>query len=114
MKLHYQVFPGGVFDARQDTSNQLTAIRETFEETGILLATPNQPLGRFPSPEELEMARKDIHTQRITFIQYLKDNNLSPDVDALLPFTQWITPPTSPRYDIAGPKQVCRMFDLIF
>lgn len=92
------VFPGGVYDTRQDTSNQLTAIRETFEETGILLATPDaKSPHQLPSIKELETARLDIHAQRVSFIESLRALNLSPSVDALLPFTEWITPPTSPR-----------------
>ncbi|GJJ12315.1 hypothetical protein Clacol_006556 [Clathrus columnatus] len=94
---YVRVFPGGVYDNRQDSSNELTAIRETFEETGILLATPNLPFNHFPPVKQLEAARRDIHAQRISFTQYLKDNNLSPNVGALLPFTQWITPSTAPR-----------------
>ena len=31
-------FPGGVFE-RSDTDLRMTAIRETFEETGVLLGT---------------------------------------------------------------------------
>lgn len=90
------VFPGGVLDAEQDTSNRLTAIRETFEETGVLLASliGSSPI---PSPETLDVVRKSIHSQKIPFTTFLAQNGLTADVNALLPFTQWITPITVPR-----------------
>ena len=47
-----QVFPGGVIDTQQDTSDKLMAICETFEETGILLASLNGT-GSLPSLEML-------------------------------------------------------------
>ncbi|KAF8525072.1 NUDIX domain-containing protein [Hysterangium stoloniferum] len=90
------VFPGGVLDAQQDTSNKLTAIRETFEETGVLLASPlgSSPI---PSPETLNVARRSIHSQKIPFTTFLAQNGLTADVNVLLPFTQWITPNMVPR-----------------
>jgi hypothetical protein len=75
---------------------RLTAVRETFEESGVLLATNTGSLPT-PTPAILEAARESIHAQRKTFTSFLADNSLTPDVDSLLPFTQWITPPTIPR-----------------
>ncbi|KAF8469919.1 NUDIX domain-containing protein [Gautieria morchelliformis] len=92
------VFPGGNYDPQQDAPSnmRLTAIRETFEESGVLLVTNTSSL---PSPTQaaLEAARESIHAQRKTFTSFLADNKLTPNVDSLLPFTQWITPPTIPR-----------------
>jgi 8-oxo-dGTP pyrophosphatase MutT (NUDIX family) len=66
----------------------MTAIRETFEETGLLLAS-----GVLPQSEAiLDASRESIHTGRTLFRDFLKQHALSADVQALLPFTEWITP----------------------
>jgi len=90
-----QVFPGGNFDAAQDDSLAMTAIRETFEESGLLIASP-------PSPPVLEhrvldAARQAVHAQKTPFKTFLAEHHLGADVPALAPFTAWITPATAPR-----------------
>ncbi|KAJ6502100.1 hypothetical protein C8R45DRAFT_1091997 [Mycena sanguinolenta] len=86
------VFPGGNLDPAQDSSLAVTAIRETFEEAGILLAS-----GPTPSDAVLDAARNAVHAGNIPFQAFLTEHNLVPDVQALLPFTQWITPVSVPR-----------------
>lgn len=66
----------------------MTAIRETFEEAGLLLASPIGSLDK----EALDAARGSIHAQSLSFTTFLANNRLTADVDYLLPFTQWITP----------------------
>ncbi|VDB82713.1 unnamed protein product [Peniophora sp. CBMAI 1063] len=88
------VFPGGNYDERQDGgSYEMTAIRETFEESGLLLASSSASI----SDEDLDTARYAIHAGRTLFKDFLSQNELKADVPSLLPFTQWITPPGSPR-----------------
>jgi hypothetical protein len=81
----------------------MTAIRETFEETGLLLAASEseeklpQSQSQSQSPPSLNEAaldasRESIHTGRTLFCEFLKQHALSADVKALLPFTEWITP----------------------
>ncbi|KAJ3528975.1 hypothetical protein NM688_g7919 [Phlebia brevispora] len=89
------VFPGGNFDQRQDDSLGVTAIRETFEETGLLLASSES--GKTPPDSVLDNARENIHSQKQLFQEFLADNDMVADISALLPFTQWITPPNVPR-----------------
>ncbi|KAI0053887.1 hypothetical protein FA95DRAFT_1578997 [Auriscalpium vulgare] len=96
------VFPGGNYDAKQDGgSYEMTAIRETFEESGLLLASASSPSGQTKrlelSDALLDAARQAVHAQRMLFEHVLRAHQLCADVDALLPFTQWVTPPTSPR-----------------
>lgn len=75
----------------------MTAIRETFEETGLLLASSES--GSRPSDKELDEAREQVHSQRLLFRDFLAKHKLSADTSSLLPFTQWITPPGQPRHD---------------
>ncbi|OXV09567.1 hypothetical protein Egran_02669 [Elaphomyces granulatus] len=71
------------------------AIRELFEESGILLAK-DQVTGRliYVNQADRERGRHAIHEQRVTFRQWLKEQKptAEPDTDALIPFTHWITP----------------------
>ena len=89
----------------------MTAIRETFEETGLLLASesasatskfeselPQQsPPSLSLSEAALDASRESIHTGRTLFRDFLKQHALSANVKALLPFTEWITPLGYPR-----------------
>lgn len=68
----------------------MTAIRETFEETGLLLATSSS--GSPPSDAVLDAARESIHTGKTLFRDFLRRHGLVADVKALLPFTEWVTP----------------------
>lgn len=94
-----QVFPGGNVDKEQDDSSQITAIRETFEESGLLIASAisesnsSKPL----SNHVLNEARRNIHDQKLLFEAFLAEHHLKADTRSLLPFTQWITPPNALR-----------------
>ncbi|KAI0302188.1 hypothetical protein BC826DRAFT_904409 [Russula brevipes] len=90
------VFPGGNYDEKQDDSYQMTAIRETFEETALLLASSASKAAP-PSHAALDASRESIHTGRTLFRDFLKEHALFADVKALLPFTEWITPVGAPR-----------------
>jgi len=88
------VFPGGNFDAQEDESLTFTAIRETFEETGMLLASPypNEHIPADISQNDLDAARRDICSGKRSFSGFLAQHRLAAEVDALLPFSQWVTP----------------------
>ncbi|OAX78590.1 hypothetical protein ACJ72_07101 [Emergomyces africanus] len=76
------------------------AIRELFEESGILLAK-NKTTGQMihVNVDQREIGRHAIHKNKITFNQWLKsiDEAAEPDIDPLIPFTHWITPLSNPR-----------------
>jgi ADP-ribose pyrophosphatase YjhB (NUDIX family) len=93
-----KVFPGGNFDKKQDTSLAVTAIRETFEETGLLLvSSSDSSTTTSPDDAQLEDVRHLIHQQKLLWQDFLDSRRLRADVNALLPFTQWITPKGAPR-----------------
>ncbi|KAL5606631.1 hypothetical protein BROUX41_003028 [Berkeleyomyces rouxiae] len=101
------VFPGGNIDPKQDGQlpedpiqahqdspvYRLAAIRECFEESGILLAKRKADgrVVRLPAPT-LEETRHQIHQQKLGFTQWLAQIEAYADVDGLVPFTRWVTP----------------------
>ncbi|KAJ4352244.1 uncharacterized protein N0V89_007591 [Didymosphaeria variabile] len=72
---------------------RLAAIRETFEESGILLAKKGGKLFTDISDAEREEGRKSVHAGRILFPDLLAKWGCEADVQSLVPFTRWITPP---------------------
>jgi 8-oxo-dGTP pyrophosphatase MutT (NUDIX family) len=57
-----------------------TAIRETFEETGILLAEPKSG-DTLPSDQLLDAARKLIHAGKLKFATFLRENgHINPSI----------------------------------
>lgn len=107
------VFPGGHLSAqdgpipplgdvrRHEDSEayRLAAIRECFEESGLLLAK------RQSSPEELvelseqvkDEGRKAVHSEAISFQEWVKQRGGKADVEGLVPFTRWLTPANVPK-----------------
>jgi 8-oxo-dGTP pyrophosphatase MutT (NUDIX family) len=71
------------------------AVRETFEECGVLLAGPELPDG-------MARRRADLVARRCTLGQVLGESGLVLRSDLLRAWARWITPPASPRrYDTA-------------
>jgi 8-oxo-dGTP pyrophosphatase MutT (NUDIX family) len=112
------VFPGGRVDRgdhtlaanpifcpepTRDMAFRIAAIRETFEECGILLA---RPLGtdRLVDAQELQAIearhRAPLAAGEIGFDIVLAENRLMPATDLLVHYAHWITPNHQPkRYD---------------
>jgi len=127
MVRHYQiefasgalVFPGGSVDAgdrdiigrpelyccADDTGDpalefRIAAIRETFEESGILLARPrgSDRLVAASRAAEIEAAhRTALCENKIGFAQILADSELVLALDLLVPYAHWITPEKLPK-----------------
>ncbi|WP_213772763.1 NUDIX hydrolase [Bradyrhizobium sp. dw_78] len=129
------VFPGGSVDAADkeiiaepelysgaggldaaELSFRIAAIRETFEESGILLARPRGSnalidAGRAAGIESAYRAA--LCDRKITFATILADSGLSLALDELVPYAHWITPEGMPkRFDTwfflaaAPPEQI--------
>jgi len=107
------VFPGGNVSAFHDGEPsapetperhvdseiyRMAAIRETFEESGILLAR-NNGFGRLIEvPEaEREEGRKLVHGNKTPFPQWLAKKGGRADTEGLVPFTRWVTPTNVPK-----------------
>jgi 8-oxo-dGTP pyrophosphatase MutT (NUDIX family) len=127
MVRHYQiefasgalVFPGGSVDAGdRDIADRpelyasaaagsepalefrIAAIRETFEESGILLARPrgSDQLVAASRAAEIEAAhRTALCESKVSFAQILADNDLVLALDLLVPYAHWITPVKLPK-----------------
>ena len=94
-----RVPPPDSFDRHVDSDvYRAAAIRECFEESGILLAR-NNGFGRLIElPEsEREEGRKAIHSNQTTFPQWLSRKGGRADIENLIPFTRWVTPTNVPK-----------------
>ncbi len=104
------VFPGGVVDAsdrlarahcrgldaaaadrrlevdRDGLDYYVAAIRELFEETGVLLASGDA------SADVLAECRRQINAETLGWSEFLAARNVMLNVDALAYFSHWITP----------------------
>jgi 8-oxo-dGTP pyrophosphatase MutT (NUDIX family) len=80
------------------------AVRETFEEAGVLLAGPvaDGEAGIVPdvSGEDWEEQRQALLRRELSLAELLAARGLALRSDLLRPFAHWITPPVEPRrYD---------------
>jgi len=75
---------------------RIAAIREAYEEAGILLA---RHLGGAPfrGDERATAAREDVGKDRREFIDLIVELDLYLDLEALTVFARWITPNIMPR-----------------
>jgi 8-oxo-dGTP pyrophosphatase MutT (NUDIX family) len=123
------VFPGGSVDAgdyaiaadptlcgpttgldERNRASRVAAVRETFEECGMLLARPRG------SEEGLD-ARIGARSRGSPFGEFIVAENLELALDALTPFAHWITPPILPKrfdthfYIVAAPSDQIAIHD---
>ncbi|MBI3700370.1 MAG: NUDIX hydrolase [Afipia sp.] len=107
------VFPGGSIDPNDyeiaealatNLPNELAAIRvagvrETFEESGILLARGkgSDALVSAAVADRAAPLRSAVDKGEVKFSSILDEHNLVPAVDLLVPFAHWITPVNMPK-----------------
>ena len=95
------------FGCDERTARELVcaAVRETFEEAGVLLAGAadgDGVGGVVPdvSGEDWEAQRQALLARELSLAELLADRGLALRSDLLRPFAHWITPPGEPRrYD---------------
>ena len=113
------VFPGGSVDAADreiiarpglysggegcdeaGLSFRIAAIRETFEESGILLARPRGAEGLVEASRAAEIEAKHraaLAERKTTFLQVLSESGMVLALDALVPYAHWVTPEGMPK-----------------
>lgn len=118
------VFPGGTVDPRDATTGLgwagpdaahwadrlgladpavaqavvCAAVRETFEECGVLLAGPDaQTVLTDVRGEQWQAARRALVSREIGFAEFLAERGLLLRSDLLRPWARWITPEFEPR-----------------
>jgi len=92
------------FGCDERTARELVcaAVREAFEEAGVLLAGPAGGHGVVPdvSGDDWDAQRVALMRRELSLAQLLADRDLAVRSDLLRPFAHWITPPVEPRrYD---------------
>ncbi|MCJ1476267.1 hypothetical protein MMC13_004933 [Lambiella insularis] len=108
------VFPGGNISPEQDGDvpdsksadrhedslvYRMGAIRECFEESGILLAKKLSNPGALLEVNDAKRdeARHAIHDNKAKFQEWVQSQHGLPDTEGLIPFTRWITPTNIPK-----------------
>ncbi|MGY3594278.1 8-oxo-dGTP pyrophosphatase MutT (NUDIX family) [Bradyrhizobium sp. USDA 4341] len=79
---------------------RIAAIRETFEESGILLARPRGSKDLVDAGRANDIAtahRAALNEGKISFLKVLSDNGMVLALDELVPYAHWITPEGMPK-----------------
>jgi 8-oxo-dGTP pyrophosphatase MutT (NUDIX family) len=96
--IQFQDLHGTALSRMQCLGLAIAAYRETFEETGVLLATDAD--GQHCSDDlliHLQAQRRAVASNPALFAGLLTDAQLLLDVDRLLYWAHWITPSNAPR-----------------
>ncbi|WFU38132.1 NUDIX hydrolase [Bradyrhizobium sp. CB82] len=95
-----ELYSGGEGLSDSDLGFRIAAIRETFEESGILLARERgsaAPVDAKRAGAIADAHRVALNEHKISFLSILSDNGLQLALDALLPYAHWITPEGMPK-----------------
>jgi 8-oxo-dGTP pyrophosphatase MutT (NUDIX family) len=77
----------------EERSPRIAALREAFEECGVIAAAEPAPL----SDEEIQNARARIEAGELSFAEFLQSHDIRPDLTRLTLFARWLTPPVIPK-----------------
>ncbi|OZJ05461.1 hypothetical protein BZG36_01664 [Bifiguratus adelaidae] len=105
------VFPGGNLDEsdqRPDWKSilgdgdpllpwKVCAVRETFEEAGILLLDKQEDYHANLDSADMSKLRSDVHAHADTLLDYCQQTKSKPLTADLVHFSQWVTPFIEPR-----------------
>jgi len=94
------LFTGGEGLDADALSFRIAAIRETFEESGILLARAKGSGALIDAQRASAIEagnRKDLCEGSVSFLKVLSDNELVLALDELIPYAHWITPEGMPK-----------------
>ena len=97
----------------------VAALRETFEECGVLLARPRgeEELVSAARLLELEPWAAQLRDNEATMAEFVEAENLDLALDLLVPFAHWVTPPLMPKrfdthfYLVAAPADQIAVHD---
>ncbi len=95
---HLQTLEGEPVPAAQAVALRVAACRETFEESGVLLARDTQ--GRpceAARVTALQSRRPAVTGDAAAFVEMLEQEDLCLDVDRLVYWSHWITPSLEPK-----------------
>jgi 8-oxo-dGTP pyrophosphatase MutT (NUDIX family) len=95
-----EFYSGGEGFNAAELSFRIAAIRETFEESGILLARPlgsNALIDAKRAGEIEARSRTALCEGKTTFLNVLAENEVSLALDELVPYAHWITPEGMPK-----------------
>lgn len=111
------VFPGGKVDTKdidpdirdfiipdkdyadEELSFRIAAIRESYEESGVLFANykEDENLINNEKLEELHRWREKFNNNETSMQEFAKKENLKFSTESLIPFAHWITPDLMPK-----------------
>lgn len=98
--LDWPSFPSRIEPVSVEQAGSLVraALRELFEEAGVLLAC--DAAGNEVTPAMMQGERRAVQNNDLQFAELLARENVFANARALTLFSQWITPPSEPRrYD---------------
>ena len=89
----------GAHDDEDMRAMQVAAIRESFEECGILLARPegSDKLVDGARLEQLTPYQERIHQGEVSITEFVQREKLHLACDQLVHFAHWVTPPMMPK-----------------
>ncbi|MGH7661774.1 MAG: NUDIX hydrolase, partial [Vulcanimicrobiaceae bacterium] len=80
-----------------DPAFEVAALREAFEESGILLAARRDGSPAILDSAQLRGARAALHAGSTTIAEFLRELDIVLDARNLWHFSHWITPPSENR-----------------
>jgi len=93
--------------APDERAPRLAAIREAFEECGLLAAAGRVDL----AADEIAAARAGVESGALSFLDFVVSRDVRPDLSRLTLFSRWLTPSFAPKrfdtffYLVAAPEE---------